>query len=109
MPIRTSGRTSVFDSTHLTTVVSPSPGSPSVLASTPTVGVDASAAAPGRGLLPPSGQPAALFHLSLVALHHILPFVASTPKAATHLGNTLTLLPGKPSELPIRRADSSQP
>ena len=34
MPIRTSDRTSVFDTTHLTMVVSPSPGSPSVLAST---------------------------------------------------------------------------
>ena len=53
----------LFNSTHLTTPMSASPVRLSALAPTPTVGVDASAAAPGKGLLSVKNQSAPLFPL----------------------------------------------
>ena len=54
---------SLFNPTHLTKPMSASPVRLSVLAPTPTVGVDASAAAPGKGLLSVKNQSAPLFPL----------------------------------------------
>ena len=76
---------SLFNPTHLTTLKSASPGQLSVLAPTPTVGVDASAAAPGKGLLSVKNQSAPLFPLFPWWLPPLHPSFLRRLQAAIHL------------------------
>ena len=75
----------LFNSTHLTTPMSASPVRLSVLAPTPTVGVDASAAAPGKGLLSVKNQSAPLFPLFPWWLPPLHPSFLRRLQAAIHL------------------------
>ena len=75
----------LFNPTHLTILKSASPGQLSTLEPTPTVGVDASAAAPGRGLQSLSTNPAPLFPLPPWWLPPLHPSFLRRLQAAIHL------------------------